>query len=78
MADTDFTREIRAFVDQKPALAAKYRASWVVFVGDQFKGHFDSYEQAAEFALKRHRNETFLIRNTNAAGPDIPRLFVEG
>lgn len=76
--DADLTTEIRAFLNQRPRLLSKYGAAWVVFVGDEFKGHFSSYAQAAEFALNNFRSQQFLIRNTNAVEPDIPMLFVEG
>lgn len=78
MPDANFSKEIRAFLNQRPSLLAEYGASWVIFVGADFKGSFPTYAIAAEFALEHFRDAQFLIRNTNAADPDIPMLFAEG
>ena len=78
MPDADFTAEIRAFLNQRPSLLAKFGASWVVFVGEKFVGNFPTYAKAAEYALANYQAKQFLIRNTNAGEPDIPMLFAEG
>jgi len=73
----DLSQEIAAFRRKKPELITKYGSVWVVFVADEFKGHFPSFQQAAQFALDRHGSERFLIRHTDEPPLQVPLVAVE-
>ncbi|MEI9965968.1 MAG: hypothetical protein WDM92_16355 [Caulobacteraceae bacterium] len=77
MADLNLAKEVATFNKLLPALRETYGASWVVIVGDDCRGGFPAFENAAEFAVKNFPDVEFLIRHTDAAEPQIPFALVE-
>ncbi len=77
MAETDLSKEIAAFLRERARLAREHGPSWVVFVGDEFKGAFAEFAMAAAFATSKFPDRPFLIRNTFEAEPQFPFLVAE-
>lgn len=77
MAETDLSTEIAAFLRERARLTREHGASWVVFVGAEFKGAFDDFAKAAAFATSQFPNTAFLIRHTFATEPQFPFLVTE-
>lgn len=72
MTTMDLTRELEAFQQSKPQLISEFGSAWVVFVLGDLKGHFDTFQQAAEFALEKYSDDRFLIRHTTEPPLKIP------
>ena len=77
MMSVDFTRETEAFRRIKPKLIQDYGSVWVIFVGDELKGHFGTYREAALYSLEHLADCEFLIRNTTEPPLQIPLVAVE-
>lgn len=75
--NVDLSREIAAFRRTKPKLIQDFGSVWVIFVDDDLKGHFLSFQEAANFALEHFPDEQFLIRNTTEPPLQIPLVAVE-
>lgn len=73
----DMSETIAAFHAQRSRLLQQHGPSWVVFVGADFKGAFDSFDAAASFALDKCGDAQFLIRHTEEHVPHVPLVVVE-
>lgn len=70
MADLD--TEIRAFERLQPQLEAEYMGRWVLIHDGELINTFDSFELAAEDAVKRFGRGPFLIRQVGAQPEALP------
>jgi hypothetical protein len=77
MLEMNLEQEISAFHRMLPGLRVGRRTGWVVIVGEDFKGHFPSFEEAAAFALEAFPSDDFLIRHTDAPMPQVPFVVLE-
>ena len=70
MADLD--SEIRAFDQMLPRLEADYRDRWVLIHDCQLINAFDSFDLAADAAVKLFGRGPFLIRQVGAQPDPLP------
>jgi hypothetical protein len=65
-------REIAAFERMRPELEREHYRKWSVFHDDDFIGAYDSFNSAAEDAVKRFGRGPFLIRQVGAPPKIMP------
>ncbi len=70
-------QEISTFHRLLPSLRAERRVGWVIIVGDDFKGNFPSFEDAAAYAVAEYPAENFLIRHTDAPMAQVPFVVAD-
>ncbi|HEV7353081.1 MAG TPA: hypothetical protein VGN74_08150 [Brevundimonas sp.] len=71
------TEEIKAFDDMLPRLRQEYGGVWAVLVGQDFKGAFQEFRQAAAFAVANFADTPFLIRHTEQHTAQIPFVAID-
>jgi hypothetical protein len=64
--------EIRSFERMLPKLEAEYMGRWVLIHDGALIDAFDSFEQAADEAVKRFGRGPFLIRQVGAPPDTLP------
>lgn len=77
MAVAVLEAEIKTFDSMLPSLRQDQGAVWVVVVGNEIVGHFNDFEDAANFAVTSHGDENFLIRHTQEHTAHIPFIAVD-
>ena len=70
MAEID--REIEAYEAMRSKLEADHMAKWVLLHNRELVGVFDSFEAAAEEAVKRFGGGPYLIRQVGAPPVVLP------
>lgn len=70
MADLD--AEIRSFERMLPKLEAEHMGRWVLIHNSQLIDTFDSFELAADDAVRRFGRGPFLIRQVGALPDSLP------
>jgi len=70
MADLD--QDIAAFDKMRKELEAHHKGKWVVFFDAKLVDAYDSFESAAENAVKRYGAGPYLIRQVGAAEVVLP------
>jgi hypothetical protein len=75
MNATDLDTEIAAYEAMRGDLEAHRTGRWVLVHGRQLAGEYDSFETAAEDAVRRFGRGPFLIRQVGA--PALPVLKAE-
>ena len=60
--DDDLKMNIDAFEAQREVLEKHYMGKHALFHGGEFAGAFDTFHNAAEDAVRRFGNDTYLIR----------------
>ena len=66
------SEEIAAYDAMRDTLEVDYFGRWVVFHDKVFVGSYDSFEEAAEFAVRRFGRGPYLIRQVGAAPFRLP------
>lgn len=69
-------QEIAAFEAAQAELEKTHFGKWVVFRGANFQGAFDTFENAAEFAVHNYGAGPYLIRQVGAADVVLPASVV--
>jgi hypothetical protein len=77
MLQSHLEEEISAFHRLLPGLRAGRQVGWVVIFGQELKGNFRTFEEAAAFALEAFPTGDFLIRHTDAAMPQVPFVVLD-
>lgn len=77
MAALELSEEIAAFHAARMAILRDNGPCWVVVFGAKVERTFRGFEEAAEYAIKAHPEEPFLIRHVDEATPHIPLVVVE-
>jgi hypothetical protein len=72
MAAIDLSKEIDAFQRNRASMIGEFGSAWVVFVDAQLKGHFSTFQKAAQFAFENFASSPFLIRHTMEPTLKIP------
>ena len=54
--------EVQFYNDNKDSILSEHRGKYVVIVGKQLVGSYDSYHDAVIATVKNHKMGTFLIR----------------
>jgi hypothetical protein len=70
MADID--KEIAAYEKVQADLEAHHTGKWVLFHDLQLEGVFDSFESAADEAVRRFGSGPYLIRQVGAPPVTLP------
>lgn len=70
MADID--REIAAYQERQAEMERTHMGKWVLFRDGQLVSVFDSFELAAEEAVKRFGRGPYLIRQVGAPPVTLP------
>jgi hypothetical protein len=63
--------EIRAYENRREELERHYRGKFVIFHGEELVGAFDSFNAAAEEAVRRFGHGPYLIRQVGITAPPI-------
>lgn len=69
--------EIKAFNAMLPQLRRDHGAVWAVLVGHDFKGAFQEFGKAADFAISNFADKNFLIRHTEQHPAHIPFVAID-
>ena len=59
--------QIKAYDAIKDSLETDYFGKWVVIHGQQLVGHYDSFEDAANDAIKKYGKGPYLIRKVGVS-----------
>lgn len=70
--------EIQAYEAMLGELEPKYSGKWVVFFDQKLAGVFDSFDAAAEDAVRRFGRGPFLIRQVGAPPITLPASVMYG
>ena len=65
-------KEIAAFEAMREELERHHKDKWVVFQGNELVGAFDSFDNAAEEAVRRFGSGPYLIRQVGAPPATLP------
>ncbi len=68
----DLTSEIAAYERMRNDLESQHMGKWVLVHDGQLEGVYDSFEEAAESAVKRFGRGPYLIRQVGAAPISLP------
>lgn len=60
--EQDISKEIAAFERQRDELVNHHNGKFVIFKDEKLQGSFDTFDSAAREAIKRFKDEPFLIR----------------
>ena len=71
-AMTTLDSQIAAYEEMRDALEAEHYFKWVVFHGGQFIGSFESFQEAADTAVRRFGRGPYLIRRVGARTKRLP------
>ena len=74
----DLDSQIAAYEDMKPTLDTEHYGKWVVFHAEEFRGSYDSFEEAAEDAMERFGEGPYLIRQVGARPTGLPASLLYG
>jgi hypothetical protein len=72
MANQVLDREIAAFTADQANLERQHRGQWVIYHDGSLVGAFDSFEAAAEDAVRRFGRGPYLIRQVGAPDVTLP------
>ncbi len=64
--------QISAYEEKRSVLEADYFGKWVVFYGGQLVDAYESFEEAAEDAVRRFGRGPYLIRQVGAPPASLP------
>ncbi len=68
----ELTEEIAAYESMRGDLESKYMGKWVLMHNRQLIGVYDSFEAAAEIAVKEFGRGPYLIRQVGAPPLTLP------
>ncbi len=78
MTDEKLEKEVFAFLrDQRELEQTCQDKPWVVFADEQFRGAFDTYFAALNFAVQSYGSGNFLIRSLSQPEPHVPMLVAD-
>jgi hypothetical protein len=68
----DVKKDIAAYEKMQPELEARHMGKWVLFHDEKFIEMYDSFELAAEYAVKNFGRGPYLIRQVGAPPVTLP------
>lgn len=68
-------KEFQYFLDHQQELASKYNGKYIVIVGDNVVGAYDTNEDAYEESLKSYKLGEFLIQECSADASSYTTVF---
>jgi len=71
-----FAVELRAFEARRSELVKNSLGKWAVFLGEEFGGVFDTYQDALQVGLDKYGSREFLIKEVTQY--DVPVQFFHG
>ncbi len=66
------SKEIAAYEGMRGKLETDHFGKWVIVHGEAFVGLYDTFEEAAEYAVERFGRGPYLIREVGAAPITLP------
>ena len=69
---TTLSSHISAYEEMRDILETDYFGKWVVFHGGEFVDAYDSFEKAAEYAVRRFGRGPYLIRHVGEPPLTLP------
>ncbi len=72
MVMADVKSDIAAYTKMQDELEAKHMGKWVLFHNEAFVAIYDSFEKAAEDAVRRFGRGPYLIRQVGAPPVTLP------
>lgn len=69
---TELDRNLAAYEAQRADLESKYHGKWVVFHEGTFSAVFDTFEEAAEGAVKQFGKGPYVIKQVGAPPITLP------
>lgn len=74
----DLTREVGAFERELPLLRQRFgkESRWVVFLDEELRGDFPSFDAAFDFSMRLFPDRDFMIRNIQPEKLELPFLLV--
>ncbi|HZH28597.1 MAG TPA: hypothetical protein VEY95_15600 [Azospirillaceae bacterium] len=73
---TELDRDIAAFDQMTPVLQTRYCGRWVIIRDRGLAGTFDTFDEAAEDAVRRFGRGPYLIRQVGAPRAVMPVSLV--
>ena len=71
-------QEIAAYENMREELEMEYAGKWVVFRGNKLVDNYDSFQLAAEDAVRRFGRGPYLIREVGAPPAVLPFVVQHG
>lgn len=68
-------KEFQYYLDNQAKLLKKYNGRFIVLVGDQVVGDYESNTQAYSESIKRYALGTFLIQRVSEGDTDYSQTF---
>jgi hypothetical protein len=68
------TEEQATFQEREAELKREHSGAWVVISGREVAGVFESFQNAADMAVKRFQKSSFLIRQIDGPPPRLSRV----
>lgn len=68
-------KEFQYFLEHQQELASKYNGKYIVIVGDNVVGTYDTNEDAYEDSLKRYNLGEFLIQECSSDAASYTTVF---
>ncbi len=69
---TTLSRQISAYEEMRGVLETDHFGKWVVFYGGELVDTYESFEEAAEEAIRRFGRGPYLIRQVGAGPITLP------
>ena len=66
------SKEIAAYEGMRRELETDHSGRWVIVYGEPLVGLYDTFEEAAEYAIERFGRGPYLIREVGAAPITLP------
>lgn len=63
---SSLSTEVQFYKQNKPDLLAKFEGRYIVIVGENVVGDYDSYRDAVIVAAKKHKPGTFFVKLVTA------------
>ncbi len=73
--DTELRKQFKYYLDHQDELVRRYRGRWVVIVGEQVVGDFDSELAAYEFASGAYEPGTFMLQLVTPGKENYSQTF---
>ncbi len=67
----DLKKEIETYNEMKDELESQHMSKWVLIHGNKLVSTFESFEAAAEDAMKRYGHGPYLIRQVGAKSVNL-------
>ena len=70
--------QIEKYQSMQNVLLADHNGKWVIFYDEELKGVFDTFEEAAEEAVRQYGRGPYLIRQVGTTSAPLPPSLLYG